>query len=118
MKGRTVEAQASFWEKDTDCPRTRGWLQRVRLAGRQDPGLQAYIDKLRVSNCVGCGRVQYTPGGKPMRCPRCMGKKGTVDRPSIPMRAQTEMAQRKGRGPDLEPLGAGAGDPGAGRRRR
>jgi hypothetical protein len=62
----------------------RGILRDVLLA-QNDPGLQEYMKGLRVSNCPGCGRTQWTPRGEPMMCPACMGARGTMDRPSVPM---------------------------------
>jgi hypothetical protein len=70
-----------------------------------DTAVRKYLDALRPSNCPSCGKAQKTPRGEPMVCPRCTGRQGTVDRPTVPLHAQTEMAQRKGRGPDLERLG-------------
>lgn len=72
----------------------RGWLQRARRAAKHNPELAAYLNTLRLSNCPGCGHVQYTVGGKPITCPRCAGRKGTVDEPSLPLEAARRKPER------------------------
>ena len=55
--------------------------------------LLAYMDGLRQSNCVGCGRVQYTPRGEPMNCPKCTSGEEAISKPSVPM----QMKGRRGK---------------------
>ena len=54
----------------------------------------AYLSTLRVSNCPGCGRVQYTVGGKPVRCPKCVRPVKVIGPPTVPMRMKTRRGRR------------------------
>lgn len=55
---------------------------------------EEYVGKLRVSNCPSCGRVQYTPRGEPMMCPKCTSGKESLARPSVPMQLRGRRRRR------------------------
>lgn len=65
--------------------RAPGGIDRDVAVAQNDPALREYIARLRVSNCPGCKRIQWTPRGEPMMCPQCTGKRGTVEQASVPM---------------------------------
>jgi len=76
--------------------RPRRGIDRDVLLAQNDPGLTAYMAGLRVSNCPGCGRTQWTPRGEPMMCPACTGRRGTVDQPTVPLSRQPGTGRGRG----------------------
>lgn len=61
-------------------------LEVYRDRGGHDSKVLLYLGTFRVSNCPGCGGVQHTPRGEPVRCPKCTGRHGSLTKPSVPMR--------------------------------
>ena len=57
------------------------------LQGRQQlpAATRRYLDSLAPSNCPGCGRVQKTPRGEPVMCPRCIRPHRVIAHPTIPL---------------------------------
>lgn len=68
--------------------RARRGIEADVLLAQNDPALKQYMAGLRVSNCPGCGRTQWTARGEPMMCPECTGRRGTVDQPTVPLHRQ------------------------------
>ena len=49
--------------------------------------MAVYLGELQQANCPGCGRVQYTPRGEPVACPKCVTGKTSLPGPTATMRA-------------------------------
>jgi hypothetical protein len=62
-------------------------LDVYRDRGGKDPAMIEYLNTFQVSNCPGCGRVQRTPRGEPVACPKCVTGKTSLPGPSAAMRA-------------------------------
>jgi hypothetical protein len=50
---------------------TRLQLEVLKSQAQHDPVAKAYLERLRPSTCVRCGRQTMTVDGKKMACPTC-----------------------------------------------
>lgn len=76
---------------------TRRELERIRRLAAESPAVKAWVERLRPTNCPGCGRPVFTPEGKAMACKRCVRPAEVVEEPSIPMAGQLRERRRGAR---------------------
>ena len=69
------------------------YVRYVKRHGPDGPEAE-YLSTLRVANCPGCGRLQYTVEGKPVMCPKCVAPAKVIAHPTAPMRMKTRRGRR------------------------